>query len=198
MSTQPAVREWTYAEFARLPDDGNRYEVIAGELYVTPAPGRFHQRVSARLVHLLEAFCQEHGAGEVYAAPFDVIFAKGDYVEPDLVFVRAENADAVLDDRGVVGTPDLLVEILSDSTEHRDRGVKRERYAGYGVPEYWIVDADEKRVEVYRLIRGELRRVAVEDDALRYCPTPGGPELVIDVRHLFRPANDYTRPRFTD
>jgi Uma2 family endonuclease len=197
MSTQPAVREWTYAEFARLPDDGNRYEVIAGELYVTPAPGRFHQKVSARLVHLLEAFCQEHEAGEVYAAPFDVIFAKGDYMEPDLVFVRAENTDAVLDDRGVVGTPDLIVEILSDSTERRDRGIKRERYAGYGVPEYWIVDTDEKQVEVYRLVFGELRRVAVEDDALRYRSTPGGPELVIDVRHLFRPANDYTKPRFT-
>jgi Uma2 family endonuclease len=198
MATHPAVREWTYAEFARLPDDGNRYEVIAGELYVTPAPNRLHQRVSARLIHLFEGFCEERGAGEVYGAPFDVIFGKGDYVEPDLVFVREDRVDDVIRDHGIVGTPDLVVEILSDSTEQRDRGIKRERYAAYGVPEYWIVDADARHVEVYRITRGDLRRVAVEDDVLRYRPTAGGPELVIDVPHLLRPADDrLSRDRFT-
>jgi Uma2 family endonuclease len=197
MATQPAVREWTYAEFARLPDDGNRYEVIAGELYVTPAPNRLHQRVSARLVHLFEGFCEKHGAGEVYDAPFDVIFGEGDYVEPDLVFVREERVDEVIRDHGIVGTPDLVIEILSDSTEHRDRGIKRERYAAYGVPEYWIIDTDAKHVEVYRLSRGDLRRVAVEDDVLRYRPAPGTPELVIDVPHLLRPPGDRSsKPRW--
>lgn len=197
MATHPAVREWTYAEFARLPDDGNRYEVIAGELYVTPSPARIHQKVSGRLMHLFEGFCEEHGAGDVYAAPFDVIFGKGDYVEPDLVFVREGRVDEVIRDHGIVGTPDLIIEILSDSTEHRDRGIKRERYAAHGVPEYWIVDTDAKQVEVYRLVHGELRPVAVEHDVLRYRPAPGLPELVIDVPHLLRPASDRTsKPRW--
>ena len=196
MATQPAVREWTYAEFARLPDDGNRYEVIAGELYVTPSPGKFHQRVSMRLSTLFESFCNEHGAGAAYHAPYDVIFGEGDYVVPDLIFVRRERVDDVLKDHGAVSAPDLVVEILSDSTEHRDRGVKREKYAAYGVREYWIIDTDEKQVEVYRLRRGELRQVAVEDDVLRYRSSAGAPELVIDVPHLLRPANDYSsKPR---
>jgi Uma2 family endonuclease len=190
MTTQPAVREWTYEEFARLPDDGNRYEVIAGELYVTPSPGRIHQKVSARLNAMFLAFCEEQGAGDVYAAPFDVVFGEGDYVVPDLVFVRADRVDDVIRDRGIFGTPDLIVEILSDRTERHDRGTKRERYAAYGVPEYWLIDTDAKHVEVYRLTRGDLRRVAVEDDVLRYRPTPNGPELVIDVPHLLRPPND--------
>lgn len=195
MATQPAAREWTYAEFARLPDDGKRYEVIAGELCVTPSPDRSHQKVSSRLNALFLAFCEEQGVGDAYAA-FDVIFGEGDYVEPDLVFVRAERVDDVIRDRGIAGTPDLIVEILSDSTEGRDRGIKRERYAAYGVPEYWIIDIDAKHIEVYRLTRGSLRRVAVEDDVLRYRPAPGGPELVIDVPHLLRPANDNSsKPR---
>jgi Uma2 family endonuclease len=196
MSTQSAVRGWTYEEFARLPDDGNRYEVIAGDLYVTPSPGRIHQKVSARLSGLFLAYCEEHGAGDVYHAPFDVIFGEGDYLEPDLVFVREDRVDEVIRDHGIVGTPDLVVEILSDSTESRDRGIKRERYAAYGVPEYWIIDTDEKHVEVYRLRRGDLRQVAVEDDVLRYRPSAGAPELVIDVPHLLRPASDYSsKPR---
>ena len=196
MSTQSAVRGWTYEEFARLPDDGNRYEVIAGDLYVTPAPGRIHQKVSSRLNALFLAFCEEQGAGDVYPAPFDVIFGEGDYLEPDLVFVREDRVDEVIRDHGIVGTPDLIVEILSDSTERRDRGIKRERYAAYGVPEYCIIDTDAKYVEVYRLTRGDLLRVAVEDDVLRYRPMPGGPELVIDVPHLLRLARDNSsKPR---
>jgi Uma2 family endonuclease len=196
MSTHPAVREWTYAEFARLPDDGNRYEVIAGELYVTPAPGSIHQRVAMRLGTAFENFCEAHRIGTVYGAPYDVIFGEGDYLEPDLVFVRRERVDDVIKDHGAVGAPDLVVEILSNSTERRDRGIKRERYARYGVPEYWIIDTDAKHVEVYRLSRGDLRRVAVEDNVLRYRPMPGEPELVIDVPHLLRPANDFSaRPR---
>lgn len=201
MSTQSApVRGWTYEEFARLPDDGNRYEVIAGELFVTPAPGSIHQRVSARLIHLFEGFSEETGAGIAYAAPFDVIFGDGDYVEPDLLFVRRDRVDEIVRDHGVVGPPDLVIEILSDSTARRDRGLKRQRYAAHGVPEYWIVDTDARHVEVYRLSGGDLRRVETATDVLRYRPLPRGPELVIDVPYLLRPVNDISsRPRrFTD
>jgi Uma2 family endonuclease len=195
MTTQPAVREWTYAEFARLPDDGNRYEVIAGELYVTPAPGRIHQKVSARLVSLFERFSEEQGAGTAYHAPFDVIFGEGDYMEPDLIFVRRDREDEVIKEHAAVAAPDLVVEILSGSTARRDRGIKRERYAAYGVSAYWIVDTDAKQVEVYRLTGGELRWVRTETDWLRYRPKPRGPELVIDVPHLLRPANDHSPGR---
>lgn len=193
MSTQSAaVRGWTYEEFARLPDDGNRYEVIAGDVYVTPAPGSIHQTVSARLVRLFGNFCEEQDAGITFHAPYDLIFGDRDYVEPDLIFVRREREDEVIRDHGAVAAPDLVVEILSDSTAQRDRGLKRERYALFGVPEYWIVDIDAQHVEVYRLTRGDLRLAQVVDDVLRYRPDPGGPELVIDVPHLLRPVNDHS------
>jgi Uma2 family endonuclease len=196
MSPQSAVRGWTYEEFARLPDDGNRYEVIAGDLYVTPAPGSIHQQVSFRLTTAFGNFCQEQGAGIAFHAPYDVIFGEGDYLEPDLIFVRLDRMGEVVQDHGVVGTPDLVVEILSGSTAHRDRGIKRQRYAKHGVPEYWIIDTDAKHVEVYRLTGGDLRRAEVATDFLRYRPVPGGPELVIDVPHLLRPKEDVVaRPR---
>jgi Uma2 family endonuclease len=194
MSTHPAVREWTYAEFARLPDDGNRYEVIAGELYVTPAPGSQHQRVVYRLAAAFENFCGEHGVGVTYGAPYDVILSGGEYVQPDLIFVRRERVDDVIKEHGAVQAPDLVVEVLSESTERRDRGIKRELYGAYGVPEYWIIDTGVRHVEVYRLEHGGLRRVASEADVLRYRPMPGGPELVVDVPHLLRPANDLSSP----
>ena len=135
-STHPSVRGWTYEEFARLPDDGNRYEVIGGDLYVTPAPGTIHQKVSIRLAHLFEGFCEANGAGIAFHAPYDVVFAEGDCLEPDLIFVRRERVDEVIREHAAVGAPDLVVEILSETTERRDRGIKRERYAAYGVPEY--------------------------------------------------------------
>src|SRR5688500_454525 len=130
MATQTAPAQgWTYEEFARLPDDGNRYEVIAGELYVTPAPGSLHQQVSFRLSTIFGNFCQEQEAGLAFAAPYDVIFAEGDYFEPDLIFVRRDRMDEIVKAHAVEGPPDLVIEILSDSTAGRDRILKRERYA---------------------------------------------------------------------
>lgn len=183
MSTHPAVREWTYAEFARLPDDGKRYEVIAGELYVTPAPGSIHQIVHARFFTELRVFAtNQHKLGEVLSAPLDVLFAEGDYLQPDILFVRAEHR-AFQTRRGIEGPPDLVVEVLSPTSALRDRSLKRERYALYGVPEYWVIDADRKRVEVYRL-QEDADRPEVVEDTLRWTPVPGGPVLELNVAEL--------------
>lgn len=194
MATHPARRGWSYADFARLPDDGNRYEIIDGELHVTPAPGSLHQQVVARLITLFGNFCDEHGAGTTFGAPYDVIFGEGDYVEPDLVFVRRER-EHIIQKHGMIGAPDLVVEVLSETTARRDRGIKRERYAAYGVPEYWLVDLDAKRIEVLRLAGGDLRRAEVATDFLRWRPAAEGPELVIDVPHLLRPVTDHSKAR---
>jgi Uma2 family endonuclease len=194
MSTQPAVRGWTYEEFANLPDDGNRYEVIAGELYATRSPTSIHSKVVTRLMAKLELFTQEHGLGTLFSAPYDVIFGEGDYLKPDLLFVRREREE-IVKDHAMVGAPDLVVEVLSPSTARSDRSPKRERYAAYGVPEYWVVDTDARQVEVFRLSGGDLRQVEVATDFLRWRPAPGGPELVIDVPHLMRAPTDYSRPR---
>lgn len=179
-----AVRDWTYEEFARLPDDGNRYEVIAGELYVTPAPETPHQEASARLFMELRGFASEHGLGKVLFAPVDVLLADGDYLEPDIVFVRTDHLHYKTK-RGIEGPPDLVVEILSPTTARQDRGAKRERYAHFGIPEYWIVDTDRRRIEIHRLA-DSLSLPRVVTDRLRWQPAEGGPVLELDVAELLR------------
>lgn len=182
MATQPAVREWTYAEFARLPDDGNRYEIIAGDLHVTPSPRPSHQNVVGALAEYLRPFVRRHGLGNLYPGPIDVLFAEGDYLVPDLVFVRRERLDTVTD-RGVESAPDLVVEVVSPSTALRDRTVKRERYAHYGVPEYWIIDPETRRIEVYRL-QEDPDHPAIVVDRLTWRPVEGGPTLELNVGDL--------------
>ena len=184
MSTRSApVRGWTYEEFARLPDDGNRYEVIDGELFVTPAPSSIHQRVSARLGTELRVFAtNQHRLGEVLYAPLDVILGEADYVQPDIIFLRKERG-TLLTKRGIEGPPDLVVEILSPTTAIRDRTIKRERYARHGVPEYWIVDTVARRVEVYHL-HEDADSPRIVTDLLRWQPVEGGPVLELDVAEL--------------
>ncbi|MGQ0816077.1 MAG: Uma2 family endonuclease [Gemmatimonadota bacterium] len=185
MGAQPMARGWTYAEFARLPSDGQRREIIAGDLYVTPAPRPLHQRVVARLVILLENFAATHGLGSIYPGPIDVLFAEGDYLEPDLVFVRRER-QGIVSDRGIEGPPDLVVEIVSEATAGRDRDIKRRRYAHFGVPEYWIVDPDAHTVEVYRFTL-DAETPAIVKDVLRWTPMPAGPTLECTVREITAP-----------
>jgi Uma2 family endonuclease len=186
MATQlAAARRWTYEEFAQLPDDGNRYEVIGGELYVTPSPRLLHQRVVSRLDRAMGPFVEEHQLGEVIVGPFDVLFGEDNYMAPDLLFVRAERHQ-VVSERGVEDAPDLVIEVLSPGTAKRDRGIKRDRYAHFGVPEYWIVDPVARKIEIHRLREGIEQPVEITGASLDWQPVPGGPKLTLDVAHLFR------------
>src|SRR5262245_57904670 len=116
MSQHPTPTRWTYDEFAKLPEgDGNRYEIIAGQLYVTPAPAMRHQRVVTDLVFVLQSYVRQHRLGRVYVGPVDVLFAEGDYLEPDLIFISSERRE-IESARGVEAAPDLVVEVLSPST----------------------------------------------------------------------------------
>ncbi len=169
---------WTYAEYARLPESGGtRYEVIGDELAVTPSPTTRHQRIVGDLLLRMGPFAEEHALGEVFPGPLDVLFGDGDYVQPDLLFVRTDHRD-LLSDRGVEGPPDLIVEIASPSTAARDRGVKLERYRHFGVPEYWIVDPDDRSIDVWRSGADAPERYG-PGDTLRWTPIPGGPTLAI-------------------
>jgi Uma2 family endonuclease len=182
MGRRSTRMRWTYWEFARLPSAGStRHEVIDGELAVTPAPTAWHQIVLGRLVGRLGNFIEDHDLGILFPGPIDVLFGEGDYLEPDLAFVRRDRSDLV-SERGLEGPPDLIVEIVSPSTEHRDRGIKLERYRHFGVPEYWIVDAGAKSIEVWRLGEGaETPEVSSEEDRLGWTPLPGGPTLEVSV-----------------
>ena len=148
MQTQQTPKTWE--DVLRMPDDGNRYEFIGGRLYVTPAPVTRHQRISKRLQAALMRILEDAGRGEVFDAPFLVEFpGVGDRVQPDLIFVSDRRRE-IIGEKQVLGAPDLVVEILSPSTAHRDRGIKLDLYARSGVRQYWIVDPVEDVVDVWR------------------------------------------------
>jgi len=180
MATKPAIQHWSYAEYARLPDDGNRYEVIAGEVYVTPSPHHGHQLAIVRIAGEFQAYTRAHGIGQIYTGPIDVLLSDSDYLVPDLVFVREERR-GILSDRGIEGVPDLVIEVISPSTAARDRGLKRERYARFGVPVYWVVDVARQHVEVYRLSDDPDGGPEIVRDELVWRPVAGGPALTLSV-----------------
>ena len=132
------------------PDDGKRYEVIDGQLYVTPPPILEHQGASIVLAGYIWPYVRERQLGRVYTAPVGVVLDDENGVQPDLVYVSRERL-GILSRRGIEGAPDLVVEILSPSTRARDRGIKLRRYAASGVAHYWIVDPRTRALETYHL-----------------------------------------------
>ena len=152
----PPQGRWTYADYAALPDDGNRYEIIAGVLYMTPAPGTGHQSISARVVTFLVTHVEFAGLGRVFAAPVDVELAPDTVVQPDIVVVLSANLHRITPSR-IIGAPDLVVEILSPGTAGYDRREKQDAYARAGVGEYWIVDPGAQTVELLTLDQGGYR-----------------------------------------
>jgi Uma2 family endonuclease len=157
----------TYKDYMALPDDGRRYQILDGELCVTPAPGRKHQEISGNFYAILREHIMRQQLGWLYYAPVDVILSDTTIVQPDLVFV-ASDRESALTSRGIEGAPTLVVEILSPSTRETDRNVKLRLYASYGVPWYWIVDPDARAVEVYKLAAGSyvLSERVAGDEAL--------------------------------
>ena len=139
----------TYEDFVLFPDDGKRHELIDGEHFVNPSPNRRHQAVLRRLTVLLEPLVRSGGLGEVFFAPFDVVFTRHDVVEPDLLFVSSARS-AILTDANVQGAPDLVVEVLSPASRRQDEVLKRDLYERGGVAEYWIVDPEAETVKVFR------------------------------------------------
>lgn len=169
----------TYDDYALLPDDRNRHEILEGDLIVTPSPTTNHQKVSRNLEFILFSHIKQNNSGELFYAPIDVILDESTVVQPDIIFILKEHLH-ILSKRGVDGAPDLLVEILSPATAKYDRISKKQLYARYGVRWFWIVDPDEKKVEEYER-EGEtynLRTARSEKDSF----TSGiFPELDIDL-----------------
>ena len=159
MSVEPIV---TVADLEAMPDDNNRYEVIDGELFVSKSSGIPHQAVSMNLTYAFLKHLEQHPVGKIYATP-GVIFSDIDAVIPDLVFIRRERMNEVISGDRIVAAPDLVVEILSPGPENRrrDRIVKRQLYAKFGVKEYWILDLETKSIEIYVLKDGSLQSWAI-------------------------------------
>lgn len=146
---------FTYDDYLMLPNDGKRYEIIEGELYMTAAPFSIHQRVSHEVNDVLSSFVREHDLGEVYYAPIDVVLSMTDIVEPDILYIAKERLHIIMK-KNIIAAPDLVVEIISESTGKVDRGQKKVLYEKYGVKEYWIVDPDQQNIERFNLKDGKF------------------------------------------
>ena len=176
----------TYDDFVLFPDDGMRHELIDGEHYVTPSPNTRHQRVSLRLTMDLANWLREHPTGELFVAPFDVVFSRFDIVVPDLLYLSNERRATALTDEHALGA-DLVIEIASPGTRRRDVGIKLQLYERAGVLEYWFVDADACVVHLYRRVGHEFSAaVSGSGDAGAVLTTPLLPGLHISLPELFR------------
>src|SRR6266487_6520349 len=146
------AKRWTYEEYYRLNDD-QRYEIIDGNLLMAPAPDTWHQSWIGALFIILDRYVRSRNLGKVFLSPVDVVLNSENSVQPDLVFVSSANL-GIVQRRGIFGTPDLLVEIVSVSSMRRDRYEKKELYARFGVKEYWIGDPANKALEILTLKGG--------------------------------------------
>jgi Uma2 family endonuclease len=133
-----------------MPDegDGNRYEIVGGVRFMTPSPFERHQRASRNLLHLLLNHVEDRDLGEIYHAPIDVVLSDDTVLVPDIVFV-SKSRIALIEERGIFGAPDLVVEILSRGTKSRDRGIKLRAYSDHGVREYWLLDPVRRTIEIF-------------------------------------------------
>jgi Uma2 family endonuclease len=175
----------TYEDYEARPDDGKRYEIHEGELSVTPSPTFRHQQIITTLLGLLADHVRTHDLGEVVPAPITVVLSNTSIVQPDIVYIARERM-GIVSARGTIdGAPTLAIEVLSPSTSRIDRTTKRQLFERYGVPYYWIVDADARTIDVYRAVAGTYaspdRRSA--DELNDMPPFPG---LRIDAAKLWR------------
>lgn len=153
MDEQPK-KVWTYADLEAMPEDGMRYEILDGELFVSGAPAMIHQWIIGQLYWLLRAK-QGDAIGSVWFSPLDVVLSPTRVVEPDIIVLRTP-AKLHLNKKYIDFVPDLVMEVLSPTNQKHDRLRKRRFYARCRVPEYWIVDPESSTVEVLALVEGGL------------------------------------------
>ena len=169
----------TYEDYAAIPVDGRRHEIIDGEHHVNPAPNIQHQRIVKRIVRALLPF-EDAGLGEVLFAPSDVVLSEMDIVQPDVLFVVTSRSH-IIAEKHVKGAPDLAVEVLSPFNRPHDERVKLQTYERLGVGEYWIVDPEAGTVTVYRRRADRFVRI----DAADPVTTPLLPNFALPLRDLF-------------
>ena len=182
-----ASRPLTYDDLLAARESGDerlRLELIAGEIVVTPSPAPMHQIVLRRLLIALDREIGESGAGEVLMAPLDVYLDEFNTLQPDLL-VLLRDRQHLLGSARIEAAPSLAAEILSPSTSGRDRIVKRDLYARFGVPEYWVVDPAAGRVTIYGDLReGRYHQERTASDVAISVTMPG---LSVDLGKLFAP-----------
>ncbi|MCF6149712.1 MAG: Uma2 family endonuclease [Candidatus Kuenenia sp.] len=142
-------KKYTYEDYVKISED-KRYELIDGELLMTPSPITRHQRISRKIEFMLEKFIVENNLGEVFDAPYDVYLDETNVVQPDILFVSKDRLN-IIGEKNIQGAPDLVIEIVSENSAYRDIVLKKGLYARFGVKEYWIVIPETEEIEIYIL-----------------------------------------------
>lgn len=173
----------TYEDYCRMPS-GNRYELVEGDIRMTPSPSVFHQRISRRIEKVLLEWVERHELGEVLHAPIDVVLSEHNVVQPDILYVARERL-GIIKEANIQGAPDLVVEILSPSDAEWDRVTKRRVYARFGVREFWIVDPEGRNIEVCVFRDCELKTFQVYPPGTRLS-SPLLNDFTLDVAEVFR------------
>jgi Uma2 family endonuclease len=175
-------KKYTYADYLKTPDD-ERYELIEGDLIMTPAPVMRHQRISGDLYSEVRIFVKENDLGNIFYAPCDVHLDNENVVQPDILFISKERMD-IIGEKNIQGAPDLVIEIISESTAYRDLVQKKKLYARFGVKEYWIVIPEESLADVYTLKDNAfiLHKSYGKDDTLK---SPLLQKLKIELKKIF-------------
>jgi Uma2 family endonuclease len=177
MRTLTSRTRWTTTDIELLPDNGTRYEIIDGELFMSRQPHWHHQRTCGNLYHALHSWSLSSGMGQASITP-GILFSEADNVVPDVVWISNQRLDDLMDEAGhLTGAPELVVEVLSPGADHerRDREAKRKLYESRGVREYWIVDWRLRQLEIYRRDHATLHLVVtlLSDDTLTSPLLPG-------------------------
>jgi Uma2 family endonuclease len=176
-------RPLTYDDLFAMPDDGQRRELIGGDLLVNPAPRRIHQEIAGNVYALLRNFLHAAQRGRAYMHPVDVYVGRNDVVQPDLIAIRRERSHIYRPEGVVVEPPDIVVEIISPSSQRTDRVGKMALYARFGVPEYWIVDPEERVIVVNALVGDSYVTIEPEDDGTVF--SRAFPGLRVDPAAVF-------------
>ncbi len=187
-TSQSASRQhikFTYEDYLLFPEDGKRHELIDGDYFMSPAPKTKHQRISSALHRMMSRFIYERTLGHLLTAPTDVVFSDLSIIQPDLLFISTARA-SIITDKNIQGAPDLVIEILSETSRKTDEITKRKLYEMYGVDEYWIVDPELSTVKVYRTTeRGYVRTGELSVEANNTLDTPLLPGLSISLADIF-------------
>jgi Uma2 family endonuclease len=182
----------TYDDFVHFPEDGLRHELIDGEHYVSPSPDIKHQLVVGAIFTAIWNAVQPQRTGQVFVAPFDVLFSQFDVVEPDILYITQARLAQILTEKHVRGAPDLVVEVGSPGTRRRDERQKLRLYERFGVSEYWVVDTDLDLVKVNRLVDGRyVQAPELSLDQGDVLTTPLIPGLEIPLVRVFGDTDSY-------
>ncbi len=179
----PLQGSWTYDDYAALPEDGRRYEIVNGVLIMAPAPSPGHQGIVGEIFAYLRIHVKLAGLGRVFTGPLDVELGPKNVYQPDVVVVLNAHLDRVAEKR-IIGAPGLVVEIASPSTAAVDRLIKHDVYARAGIPEYWIVKPERQTVEVFVLEDGEYRSLGIFKEQATL-PSRIVPDLPVRVEQFF-------------